>query len=85
MRNITRQTRTNRTITIDFQDETTYFQALGDGKASVELVMAFILSISMPAKALILLPDQTGGFNTNCKVTPSGASSTHRRGRSPWA
>src|SRR5262249_34386980 len=45
MRNITRQTRDNRTITIDFQDETTYFQALGDGKAFVELVMAFILSI----------------------------------------
>jgi len=50
MRNTTRQTRENRTITIDFQDETTYFQALGDGKAFVELVMAFILSIGFQLK-----------------------------------
>src|SRR5262245_9514564 len=50
MRNITRQTRENRTITIDFQDETTYFQALGDGKAFVELVMACILSIGFQLK-----------------------------------
>src|SRR5215475_10018758 len=50
MRNITRQTRENRTITIDFQDETTYFQALGDGKAFLELVMAFILSIGFQLK-----------------------------------
>ena len=35
MRNTTRQTRENRTITIDFHDETTYFQVLGDGKAFV--------------------------------------------------
>ena len=27
-------TRENRTITVDFQNETTYFQLLGDGKAS---------------------------------------------------
>jgi hypothetical protein len=39
------QTRHNRTITGDFQDETTYVQLLDDGKAFVELVMAFILSI----------------------------------------
>jgi hypothetical protein len=45
MRNTTRQTRENRTITIDFHDETTYFQALSDGKAFVESVIAFILSI----------------------------------------
>jgi hypothetical protein len=39
-------TRENRTITVDFQDETTYFQLLGDGKAFVELVLAFILWVS---------------------------------------
>jgi hypothetical protein len=50
MRNTTRQTRENRTITIDFQDETTYFQILGDGKAFVELVMAFILAIGFQLK-----------------------------------
>jgi hypothetical protein len=41
----TTQTRHNRTITVDFHDETTYFQLLGDGTALVEWVMAFILSI----------------------------------------
>jgi len=45
MRNITRQTRANRTITVDFQNEATYVQLLGDGKAFVEWVLAFILSI----------------------------------------
>ena len=38
-------TRENRTITIDFQNETTYFQLLGNGKAFVEFVVAFLLSL----------------------------------------
>src|SRR2546421_12631815 len=38
-------TRENRTIIVDFQDETTYFQLLGDGKAFIELVLAFLLSL----------------------------------------
>jgi hypothetical protein len=50
MRNTARQTRENRTLTIDFQDETTYFQLLGDSKAFVELVIAFILSIGFQLK-----------------------------------
>ena len=44
-----KRTRENRTITVDFQDETTYFHLLGDGKAFVELVLAFILSLGFPA------------------------------------
>ncbi len=40
-----KRTRHNRTITIDFQNETTYFQLLSDGKAFVECVMAFLLSL----------------------------------------
>src|SRR5437764_11591518 len=40
-----KRTRHNRTITVDFQDESTYFQLLGDGKAFVECVMAFLLSL----------------------------------------
>jgi hypothetical protein len=39
------QTRTNRTITIDFQHEATYVQLLGDGKAFLECVLAFVLAI----------------------------------------
>src|SRR3989440_5698988 len=38
-------TRENRTITVDFQNETAYFQLLGDGKAFVECVMAFLLAL----------------------------------------
>src|SRR5712691_1928900 len=45
MRNIARQTRKNRTITVDFHNEATYFQILGDGKAFVECVLAFVLSL----------------------------------------
>src|SRR5712691_5572813 len=38
-------TRQKRTITVDFQDETTYFQLLCDTQAFVEFVLAFLLSI----------------------------------------
>jgi hypothetical protein len=38
-------TRENRTITVDFRSEATYFQLLGDRKAFLECVLAFILSI----------------------------------------
>ncbi len=38
-------TRQNRTITVDFHDESPYFQLLSDGKAFVECVPAFMLSI----------------------------------------
>jgi hypothetical protein len=37
--------RHNRTITVDFHDEATYFQLLDDGKAFVELVLTFILAL----------------------------------------
>jgi hypothetical protein len=43
-------TRENRTITVDFRDEATYVQLLGDGKAFLECVMAFILSIGFQLK-----------------------------------
>jgi hypothetical protein len=45
-----RQTRENRTITIDFQNEATYFQLLGDGKAFLEFVFAFLLSLGLQLK-----------------------------------
>jgi hypothetical protein len=39
------QTRHNRTITVDFHDETTYAHLLDHGKAFLEWVLAFILSL----------------------------------------
>src|SRR5262247_3378041 len=40
-----KRTRANRTITVDFRDDATYVQLLGDGKAFVEFVGAFLLSL----------------------------------------
>jgi hypothetical protein len=40
-----KSTRQNRTITVDFQDEATYFQLLGEPQAFVEFVLAFLLSL----------------------------------------
>src|SRR6266581_7152580 len=50
MRKQAKQRRENRTITIDFQNEATYFQLLGDGKAFLELVMAFLMSLGFQLK-----------------------------------
>jgi hypothetical protein len=38
-------TRQNRTITVDFQEPSTYLQLINDGKAFVECVFAFLLSL----------------------------------------
>src|SRR5262249_33430395 len=58
-------TRENRTITVDFQNETAYLQLLGDGKAFVECVLAFLLALGfhLPPKT----PCQGGG----CLTRPS--------------
>src|ERR1700704_2476527 len=58
-----KQTRINRTITIDFQHEATYFRLLGDGKAFLECVLAFVLSL---------------GFQLTHKSTCNGGSSLTR-------
>src|ERR687891_2133610 len=50
MGNVSKQTRTNRTITIDFQHESTYVQLLGDGKAFLECVLAFLLFMGFQLK-----------------------------------
>jgi len=56
-------TRENRTITVDFQDESTYFRLINDGKAFVECVLAFILSL---------------GFQLTHKSTCNGGDSLTR-------
>jgi hypothetical protein len=50
MRSRARQTRDNRTITVDFQNEATYLQLLGDGKAFLECVLAFLLALGFQLK-----------------------------------
>jgi hypothetical protein len=51
------RTRQNRTITVDFHDEATYFALLGNTKGFVEFVLAFLLSL---------------GFQLQHKVTCKG-------------
>jgi hypothetical protein len=50
MQNTARQARDNRTITVDFHDETTYFKLLDDRKAFVEFVLAFLLALGFQFK-----------------------------------
>jgi hypothetical protein len=50
MCNTARQTRDNRTITVDFHNEATYIQLLGDGKAFLECVLAFVMSLGFQLK-----------------------------------
>jgi hypothetical protein len=45
MAQTTKATRQNRTLTVDFQDPSTYFELIRNGQAFVEFVLAFILSI----------------------------------------
>jgi hypothetical protein len=54
MRKASKPTRANRTITVDFQNEATYFQLLGDGKAFVECVLAFVLSLGFQLKHKVI-------------------------------
>jgi hypothetical protein len=63
MRKPARPTRANRTITVDFQHEATYFRLLGDGKAFLECVFAFLLSL---------------GFQLQHKATCRGGGSLTR-------
>src|SRR5947199_8351051 len=43
-------TRENRTITVDFRDDAAYFHLIADGKAFVECVLAFLLSLGFQLK-----------------------------------
>jgi hypothetical protein len=43
-------TRENRTITVGFRSEATYFQLLGDGKAFLECILAFVMSLGFQLK-----------------------------------
>jgi hypothetical protein len=55
--------RKNRTLTVDFNDESTYFHLIHDGKAFVEFVFAFLLSL---------------GFQLNHKANCSGGGGLTR-------
>jgi len=50
MGTVAKPTRANRTITVDFRDEATYFRLIEDGKAFVECVLAFLLVLGFQLK-----------------------------------
>ena len=50
MAHTAKPTRENRTITVDFHDETTYFALLGNTKGFVEFVLAFLLALGFQLK-----------------------------------
>src|SRR5712691_777947 len=50
MGTVDKPTRDNRTITVDFRDEATYFRLIEDGKAFVECVLAFLLVLGFQLK-----------------------------------
>ena len=50
MGTVAKPTRENRTITVDFRDEATYFRLMADGKAFVECVLAFLLALGFQLK-----------------------------------
>ena len=45
MGNTAKATRENRTMTVDFQEDSAYLQLLSDGKAFVEFVVTFLLAL----------------------------------------
>jgi hypothetical protein len=51
MGTVAKPTRENCTITADFRDEATYFRVIKDGKAFVEFVLAFLLSLGFQLRA----------------------------------
>jgi hypothetical protein len=45
----TQRAREDRTV-VDFHDEATYFACLGQGKALIDFVVAFLFSLGFPLK-----------------------------------
>ena len=58
--------RENRTITVDFHDETTYFALVGTTQAFIEFVLAFMLAIGFQ------LIHRCKAFATDSRQAPLG-------------
>jgi len=50
MRSQAKPPRENRTITVDFRDEATYFRLIADGRAFLECVLAFLMALGFQLK-----------------------------------
>ena len=72
----TQVTRQNRTLTVDFQNPSTYFELINDGKAFVEFVFAFILSLGFRHWFRLLQINLCSAFKQLfvSKISPGGRS-----------
>jgi hypothetical protein len=52
MGQIAKAPRQNRTITVDFQDQSTYFQLISNGKTFVEFVVAYPMAADIVPRLL---------------------------------
>src|SRR5262249_7086500 len=66
MAQTTKATHQNRTIIVDFQDPSTYFQLISDGKAFVEFVLAFILSLGGSVSKVEMVTPMTLIYKVLC-------------------
>ena len=78
MRNTARQTRDNRTITVDFHDETTYLKLLDDRRAFIEFVLAFLLALGFQLK------HQVACGGGGCLTRPSHDARVRLGGLTIW-
>jgi len=79
MSTATKRIRENRTITVDFRDEATYFQLLCDGKAFVEFVFAFLLALGFQ---LLHTATCDGGGGSVAKLAFGGKTRKSALGKS---
>src|SRR5438034_10104014 len=80
-------TRENRTITVDFRDEATYFCLMADGKVFLESVLAFLMVLGFQLKHKATcrgsgrLTRHSHSARIRLGVSSSGVSSARRVGR----
>jgi hypothetical protein len=73
-------TRANRTITVDFQNEATHFQLVGDGKAFVTYVLAFVLSLGFQLKHKVTCRGKKRRAAIRCHKVPLPRSANGKDG-----
>jgi len=72
MRNAAKRTRENRTITVDFRDEATYFRLMKAARRFFECVIAFLLALGFQLKHQATVAGE-GPLTRHSALYPSGS------------